>query len=53
MIKDYSDLNDVHWYYLRIWYTENFKKLGYSQDLKHFPKDGEDDDIMQVRSTKE
>ena len=32
---------------------ENFKKLGYSQDLKHFPKDGEDDDIMQVRSTKE
>ena len=32
---------------------ENFKKLGYSQDLKHFPKDGEDDDVMQVRSTKE
>jgi hypothetical protein len=32
---------------------ENLKKLGYSQDLKHFPKDGEDDDIMQVRNTKE
>lgn len=31
----------------------NFRTLGYAQDLKRFPKDGEPDNILQLRKSKE